>query len=400
MPDIFTVYIDGNGYGFGNIGDDAILQGIIRILRTVPEISTITVATKDGKRLPFLDDDVHVSVSFDINSAWGMIKESDCLLVGGGTMIGDELGLHFPLGYNVERILYSKKIQKKTILFGIGANNPGTIQGRELAKIMINHSDLVSVRDTESSVICRTLSCNHARIFQSADPAFLLEPKETVRSKKMKELIRSKGKTIGINVVNEVWAGKKGYKKAIANACALLREKQGFFPVFISNEIRPGAFFDSAANRETASFLNCEYLIIEPQYFMPEEMIDIISAFDLFLSMRMHGLIFASIAGVPFATISRIDKVDNFMHLFNRESSGTIDTVKAEFIQNDLEFLIRERDQIKSGMLTIVQKNRSECMKNAEYFQECLNLNEEKKPVTDRIKLLLDIMKYKICMKI
>ena len=396
MEKRFRLYIDGNGYGFGNIGDDAILQGIIRILTEVPAVSEITVGVKDGIRLPFLERGLNVIRSFDLPVAQQMIDSSDCFVIGGGTMIGDELGIGFPLVHNVERILYAERRHKKIVLFGIGANKPMSKPGKELAKIMVHHSGLITVRDQESLSVCKTFSRSPQDIFQTSDPAFLLHPCQTERSKMIKELIRSKGKTIGINVVNEVWANKKGYKKAIASACSELSRKHNIFPVFISNEIRPGAFFDYEANKETASFLDCESILLEPAYYSPEEMIDIISAFDLFLSMRMHGLIFASIANVPFVTVSRIDKVDNFMHQFNFKPSGTTETITAGTLLEDIQSLMSDKERITGIQKKIVNDKRNECWRNKELFHQYLNRQEKQPSLKNTFDLMIDFLKLKI----
>jgi len=399
MTNKFSIYIDGNGYGFGNIGDDAILQGIIKILKTLPSNPKITIAVKHGVKLPFLDPDIHVAESFNFEEAKRSIANSDCLLVGGGTMVGDELGLQFPLAYNIERILYSKKCSKRIVLFGIGANKLTTRNGKLLAKMMINHSGLITLRDLESLKVCKRLSTNQENIFQTADPAFLLEPKETGRSRGIKDIIRSKGKTIGINVVNEVWANKKEYKMAIATTCNTLAV-EGYYPIFFSNEIRSGPFYDHEANKETASLLSCDYTILEPTYYSPEEMIDIISAFDMVLSMRMHGLIFASIARVPFATISRIDKVDNFMNQFGLKSSGTIDTTTSNRILEDTRVLIIERDNIIANLEKIVRQKNKDCWKNQQYFTSYIEGRQGQENISGRVRLFVDFIRYHLLTRI
>ena len=75
-------------------------------------------------------------------------------------------------------------------------------------------------------------------------PAFLIKAKETPRSREMKNAIVGRGKLLGINVVNEVWADLKTYKACIAKACYSLSSRGGYFPVFFCNEVRQERFFD------------------------------------------------------------------------------------------------------------------------------------------------------------
>lgn len=374
MKTATSVYIDGNGYGYGNIGDDAVLCGILKILEKTRLDMNITVATKDAEKPDFLNNSINLTEGFNFHSAKKAIGNCDCYISGGGTLIGDELGIGFPLKYNALRLSYSKLKDKKSVLFAIGANNLTTKKGAGLAKIMLHNTDLVLVRDPGSSEVCRKI-CPEKPVTVSADPAFLLEPEETERTRELKEFIRSKGKTIGINVVNEVWAGRKSYKSAIAGACLKLHAKHGYYPVFFSNEIRPGAFFDDEANRETARMLDCEYTVLPPEYLSPAEMIDVISSFDIVLSMRMHALLFASITGVPFVTISRTDKVDNFMHFFERRASGTIENTSSESLLSDIEMVIADEHAGESIKKTARQK-QDECLVMAERFRDFITRSQ------------------------
>ena len=48
------IYIGGNIYGAGNIGDDAVLQGILRILKSAAPEASITIGTYKGQSLEYL----------------------------------------------------------------------------------------------------------------------------------------------------------------------------------------------------------------------------------------------------------------------------------------------------------------------------------------------------------
>ena len=140
---------------------------------------------------------------------------------------------------------------------------------------------------------------------------------------------------------------------------------------YFSNEVREGEFFDNEANKETAKFLRCDYSIMDPIYYTPEEMIDIISNFDIIFSMRMHALIFASIVGIPFVTISRTDKVDNFMKIYGFKPSGTIDSVYSESLVKDIEALI-ENSGVSASIKNVSQQQYLECKKMSGIIQKFL----------------------------
>jgi polysaccharide pyruvyl transferase WcaK-like protein len=143
--------------------------------------------------------------------------------------------------------------------------------------------------------------------------------------------------------------------------------------VFFCNEVRSGEFFDLAANTETAALLTCEHEVLEPIYYSPEEMIDILSAFEFVIGMRMHSLIFAAIAAVPFVAVSRVDKVDNFMQLFDLEVSGSVCDCDAARLIADAERLLEKREAFRSRVSGRIDELRQECWRNVELLDALLD---------------------------
>jgi polysaccharide pyruvyl transferase WcaK-like protein len=334
--DFMRIHLGGNIYGCGNIGDDAILAGLLKIIRSAAPDAELTVATYEAKSLSFLPPGTRTVSSYDENAVAKSIARCDVFISGGGTMIGDELGANFPLIHNLKRVAEAKRLGKGAIMLAIGANRLKTEQGLKLAAMLAQCCDLITVRDQASQDVCLSLGLAEERVLKTADPAFLLEATPTARSEKIKARIGENGKTLGVNVVNEAWADRADYKKAIAAFCDAMNEQQELTPVFFCNEVRQGEKYDQAANKQTAEFITGRRVFLEPDYLSPGEMIDVISAFDAVFTMRMHGLIFSALAGRPFAAISRVDKVDNFMRLFDMKPSGTIEDIQAERIVEDL----------------------------------------------------------------
>jgi polysaccharide pyruvyl transferase WcaK-like protein len=367
------VLIGGNIYGCGNIGDDAVLQGILKIVTTAFPTCELAVETEGSRRLDFLPPAVRLVDSYDLKDVTQSIQACDCFISGGGTMIGDELGVNFPLTHNLERIVRSKRHGKAVVMLAIGANRLRTPEGANTARILVGLADAMTLRDRQSRAVCDELGAKPDRTFVTADPAFLLKGEETMRTRELKRRLRSKGKVIGVNVINEAWANQTEFKAAIAEACDELYTRRGYTPVFFANEVRLERFYDYQANQETARMLHCPYEILDPVYYTPGEMIDLVSSFDAVITMRMHGLIFGAIAGTPFATISRVDKVDNFMGSFGMTASGTVKSCQPARIVADVERIIDHWQEIKPHVKAKVKQLRSDCMKNVEILQQVVN---------------------------
>jgi len=367
------IHIGGNIYGAGNIGDDAALQGILCILESAAPEAHITVGTYQGQSLDHLSPSLQYVSSREMPQTLAAIRQSDCFISGGGTMIGDELNLSFPLGYNAKLISVAKLYGKKVSMLGIGANQPQHDAGSRIAATIVGLCDLITVRDPESRAVCLGLDADPGRTVTTADPAFLLEARETPRTKELKERLRARGRIFGVNVVNEAWTHLDEYKLNIARACDYLVAQYGYLPVFFCNEIRPGSFFDFYANNQTAALLTCDHEVLDPIYYTPEEMIDILSAFEFVMGMRMHALIFAAIAGVPFVTVSRVDKVDNFMRLFGFRSSGAVNRCDSQQLITDVERLLDNQSALEHHLHRQVETLRQECWRNVDLLRDLLN---------------------------
>jgi len=367
------IYIGGNIYGAGNIGDDAVLQGILRLVNSSLPEAVINVGTHNGRRLAGLLPSVHTINSDDMRQVIKTIKESHLFISGGGTMISDELNLSFPLGYNARLISIAKFYGKRVSMLAIGANRLHHDTGMKMGRTMVRLCDLITVRDDESRSVCLELGAKPSRTVTTVDPSFLLEAQETPRTKRLKERLRARGKVFGVNVVNEVWAHLNGYKIGIARACEYISSQYGYLPVFFCNEVRPGEFFDFQANSQTAALLRCEHEVLEPVYYRPEEMIDILSAFEFVIGMRMHSLIFAAVAGTPFVAVSRVDKVDNLMHLFGLRPSGSVTHCESRKLIADAAHLIEKRQSVKRHLAKRVPGLRGQCLKNAPLLRDLVD---------------------------
>lgn len=340
----FMVFFGGNVYGCGNIGDDAVAAGVVEAIKANNEQQfTLSYESHEGLPLPFMDGSNTILDCYDFSSFTETLNAVEMLIIGGGTMIGDELTLGFPLEHLARRVAYAKWMGKKVMFAGVGANRLRTEAGRRIARGLLKLADCVSVRDEASlNVCCELYPQNAAHYRCDADPAFLLGATPTARSAKIKASFAGRGRVIGVNVLNEAWGHLRGYKEAIAGACDVLHEKYGFATVFFCNEVRRDDYFDLMANLETASLMKSPYKVLYPDYLTPGEMMDVIGGFDAVLSLRMHALIFAAVMGVPFCGISRVDKMDNFFAQFGMNPCGQIETVTADQILKTMDVLLSE----------------------------------------------------------
>ncbi len=180
-----------------------------------------------------------------------------------------------------------------------------------------------------------------------------------------------------------------GYKNAIAEACDNLYLRHGLYPFLFSNEIRSDEKYDFQANQTTASMIKCNHTVLEPEYYSPGEMIDILSSFDCLIAMRMHALIFAALAGIPFVAISRVDKVDNFMRMFELPVSGSVQRCEPKRLVNDTEMVLNQWPHIRLRVEKRIVKLKNDCMKNVDLLRDAL-----KNPKSSRFSISPSSLPY------
>lgn len=333
--------IGGNTYGFGNIGDDAALAGIVKALDAVKPDIELWIESRHGNQLPFIERPHNGIRAGDWKAFKRALGRVDAFIVGGGTTIGEELSLEFPLVHVARRVSLAAQKGCPVLMLGGGANRIRSEKSRRIAGGIIKASTFVASRDPASAAECRSLGdTTGTRVQDYADPAFLLEPQVTERIEKEIGRLKRHGMTIGINMVNEAWAENYSYKTDVAEACNRIHAETGAVPVFFCNEIRTSRYFDLSANLEVANLLDCPHEVLYPEYYTPQEMLALIGSFTAVFSVRMHPLIFAASVGTPFDGISRIDKMDNLFDLFGRAAACSIDSATATAIYVALHRLL------------------------------------------------------------
>lgn len=161
-------------YGFGNFGDEAILSVLIDRLKKIgPEI----VVLSSNPRKTSMDYFVNSINSFDFYQVAGLLKQSDILISGGGSLLQDVTSLK-SLVYYLWVIFTALRYKKKVIIFaqGIGPIN------NKIAKFftgqILKHCTYVSVRDAKSHNLLEKMGVKSNLL---CDPIFSLDIKRLSR---------------------------------------------------------------------------------------------------------------------------------------------------------------------------------------------------------------------------
>ena len=305
-------------YGWGNIGDEATLNGFAQLLALTDARAQVWLGSRNPKHTARVEPAFHYfSVSRpDPRRWWAKLRASAHAFIG-GTPVMDALG-EWPL-CDVAPLVRSIDRWKVPLGFvGVGIE---TLRRGESRRLMVDeiaprvqHWSVRSERDRERLVEYGTSA---DLITVAADMAWLIDPVSTEvgRDRLRRWGVDPQSPLIGVNLVNEnsLFDRDPWIVDALASALDELSDEMGATLIFLANEVREDSTFDKAAAKQViARMKRADRALLTPnEYFSPRQMMSIISYCKLTISMRYHFCLFSTLQSVPFIAIRRSDKVSD-----------------------------------------------------------------------------------------
>lgn len=292
-------------YGFGNMGDDALLmQSLKRAKEKYPRLLPCVMTAK-GKKDKYRLGGIYCVKRTNAFSLAREIKNSDAVVLGGGTLLQNSTSRR-SLWYYLCILRYAQAHGKRTELWGNGIDEiKGRYWRRAVARVLAK-CEYIGLRDSNSckyaKLLVRSEICKELTVVLEKDPAFArfyaergrfayilssfdisLKEKNTViavRGSDTKENINALKKWLrglnndGGNLLFTVMYPKEDLKLS-ERICAEFGGKL-VYPIGIS------------------------------------DMAELIRASSLVCSMRYHALVFAAAAGTPFIGFGDERKVRDF----------------------------------------------------------------------------------------
>jgi polysaccharide pyruvyl transferase CsaB len=358
-------------YGFGNVGDEAVLQAILQGLRSRNRDIEITVLSA----YPNLTREINQIDSiyrYDWPKIFSQMKDTDIFISGGGTLFQNVTSNRSFL-YYIGLALLPKFLRKKVMIFaqGFGPLKGGFYRG--LARFVLNRVDLVTLRDKESFNRIKELGVKNQKIHVTADPTAILDPPSPEEGKKILNLegiTRTDRPLLGIAVRSVPKKKETNIYETLASGIDWLSKTYNYSPVFI--------LFQSAEDmNETSKVIGFmkENSNIIFRICRPREMLSLISQFDLLIGMRLHSLIFAAMNKVPMLGISYDPKVEAFMKEIEQPYLKIDGNLDFQSLKEALEKILRNKEKIKIDLEAKRKRIRDQANLNFELFLASLRLS-------------------------
>ena len=285
-------------YGFDNFGDETILKVLVENLKKIDSEITVFSSNpiKTSEKL-----NVNSVKSFDLKGIINVLKNSNCLISGGGSLLQDVTSKK-SLIYYLGVIFLAQLFKKKTIIFaqGIGPINDKFLQ--KITKFLLKKCDYISVRDKKSLELLNSWNIN-ANL--CSDPVWNISLSQIEKSEKVGIQLRSFHSLTDDFLYNLAQNVNKKYSDKEILVLSLQNQlDMEFCNKFndILKEINPS--IKSKVVENTSN----------------DEVINTISSLNTLIAMRYHACLIAIKSQVKLLPINYDIKVENLAKMFDLNS--------------------------------------------------------------------------------
>ncbi len=285
-------------YGFGNVGDDALLQVIVSQIKTRHPYAAIEVLSAKP------DDTAHelrveATPRWEAKSVRRAIDRADVLVSGGGGLLQNATSLR-SLIYYAGILRAAGRARRKAMIFAQSIG-PLDFWGKVVVKECCKDVTAATVRDARSLQVLAPLVPPHVRVQRSADPVFLYDGPQDDLDLRAEGLGPHSDPFVIFSVRKA--AGMKDGLDIIARAADRFAQAYGARVAFLPLGGPPDAELSTLVIRKckTAPVLLPECSLARAA--------GIIARAGAVVGMRLHALIFATRYAVPFLAIPYDPKV-------------------------------------------------------------------------------------------
>ncbi len=330
-------------YGFGNAGDEAILQSIHQNIDNSGGDISVTVLSNDP------DDtkeryDFNAVNRFKLIAVMKALKSCDALVSGGGSLLQDHTSTR-SLFYYLMIILVSGFMNKKIMIY---ANGIGPVQkkiNRLLVRHIIGRADVITLRDDVSAQELKNMGVKRDDVRVTADPVFTLHgaPREEAVT-----LLNDCGIPCDIPFVCvsvRDWTGMGPFKENVAMLCDDIHDTYGRNIVLIAMQT-PN---DIGISNDVQRLMKNKAYVLDVRY-TAEQIMGIIGMADFVLAMRLHMLIFSARMCTPLIGIIYDPKVAAYVKTLSMPSAGDVTDFTAETAIAAVKLIVNDREKYAAAL--------------------------------------------------
>ncbi|MGB4595298.1 MAG: polysaccharide pyruvyl transferase family protein [Anaerolineaceae bacterium] len=368
-PTIITIF---GGDSWVNRGDEAILMGTIKLLQSIEVKPSIHILTGNCKKTQDAFPNCEAVNRNNILSIIVSFKKSDLIIWGGGHLLQNSSSKVF-LIHQMFILWLAILLKKKIMSFCIGAERISGRFGMWLARVTLNHVDVITVRDSFSKKVVEDLGIIKTPIL-IPDPALLIEPDDMRFSDKEQRLyfivsVRqwfdyrsswfpvSWRRSINISVKNTRFIN---LIETISKGCDLIIEKYKLQAMFISMYPGHGQADENVAKLIIEKMQHSEMAFVcsPDQEFMSFH--HFLSSAKFLIGMRMHATMLAATANTPIIGIYYQNKGREFLEYVGQVRLAIpVETVTTQAILESADYVMSHLNEIKTDLKRSIESQQA-----------------------------------------
>lgn len=343
----------GAGYGAGNIGDDAILAGLLISLRMhLPkntQYGAIMFSRSYTKDRAGIDEVFFVKDSVDEAFGW-----ATHIIFGGATLLS---------GWAIDNcsnlIKLAQSMKKPFCMLAAGTSNEPADDLKKLLQDNYNRMDLITLRSETDRKAAISFGLLPEKLHVCADGAFAVD---------YGNLSYNPSVTLGVNLVgendsNKSLSNKYSYVDTMTQLLTAMPKNSTF--KFICGETRKEARYDYSLLHDLHQCFGGTFFCDYCHYL---DLFKVLISCQVVLTMRMHMTLFCALLGVPCIPIVREAKTQMMAN-----EVGFAYTISLDESYSNLQalvFKVLKYPTIALADVTKVNALRKRALTNGAMFQE------------------------------
>ncbi len=356
-------------YGFDNLGDEAVLQSIIKALKEEDPSVEIIVLSQNPD---------NTAERYGVKSAdrWKpgevlkALRWADLLISGGGSLLQDVTSQK-TIPYYLGVVSLARMLGKKVAFYaqGVGPIEGGF--GQRLTRLVANRVQLITVRDQGSLELLQKLGVKRPEMRVTVDPVVLLQStvpttKEYTEIVNLKEKCFKEGRSL-VGIAPRPWKDLKEFQQILVEVAQRLQQNENaeilLIPMHLGQDLD---FCLEMADKLTG-------VRVLKESYQPDELLAIYQELDFLIGIRLHALIYSAVAHVAHLGISYDPKIDSFLHRIKDQSIANVETLEADTFYTEVVKRLHNRKMHKDRIAKEIMSLQSIAKENARCILNLIN---------------------------
>lgn len=360
----YNILISGY-YGYGNAGDEAILNALQKNLLNMEIDSRVSVLS-NSPAYTASQYDVTGVYRFSPREIFKSVRKCDLLVSGGGSLLQDRSSTR-SLIYYLSIIRMAKLFKKQTMLYANGIGPISKRSNRRIARRILDRTDIITVREEGSLKELAAMGMDTSNVHVTADPVFLLEGDTRERSEELlSEMGFSGARPVAGISIRELNI-QSSFPSEMAELGDYIYETLGRDILFIVMQ----SSHDLEPIRVTQGKMKNPSHIMESKY-TSEEVMGITGCMDFVVTMRLHSMLFAAKKRVPAVGLLCDPKIKYFCEKLDMPLLNGVNDFDLEEAKNVVRELSENREMYAERLNHYVEQIEKDVHLNEVYLKEAL----------------------------